>query len=124
DIDIKQLVNDTISGGFTISISNPKNGTATLQSDSVVMYSPTHNYTGKDSIIYQVCLTTCPNICSSATIYITVYKLIIPQVLTPNGDGVNDLFVIQGLNRYPKNELYILDRWGDVLYKAAPYKNN
>ncbi|UKN00093.1 HYR domain-containing protein [Paracrocinitomix mangrovi] len=44
--------------------------------------------------------------------------------LTPNGDGYNDLFIIENLFRYPDNTLTIMNRWGDVVYQAAPYNND
>jgi gliding motility-associated-like protein len=47
--------------------------------------------------------------------------LFIPTAITPNGDGVNEEWNIGKLELYPDNEVTILNRWGDVLYKAAPY---
>ncbi len=51
---------------------------------------------------------------------------------TPNGDGVNDRFVIQPLNCpqeqldicYPENELVIFNRWQEVVFRAKPYRND
>lgn len=48
----------------------------------------------------------------------------IPQIFTPNGDGKNDPFYIPGLDNYPKNKLQIFNRWGNIVYDAAPYKND
>ncbi|MBL7713550.1 MAG: gliding motility-associated C-terminal domain-containing protein, partial [Chitinophagaceae bacterium] len=45
------------------------------------------------------------------------------DVITPNGDGVNDLMVIQGSEFYPKNILQIVDKWGDLVYEKSPYNN-
>ena len=42
-----------------------------------------------------------------------------PNVVTPNGDGINDRFVIRNLlwqDCYPKNELSIFNRWGDRVF--------
>ncbi|MEI6021363.1 MAG: gliding motility-associated C-terminal domain-containing protein, partial [Bacteroidota bacterium] len=47
----------------------------------------------------------------------------IPQGFSPNGDGVNDLFVIRGLSKYPNNELSMFNRWGNVVYKMKGYDN-
>jgi len=46
------------------------------------------------------------------------------NVITPNGDGKNDLFIIQGLGRYPGNKLSIYDRAGRKVYSATDYKND
>ncbi len=47
--------------------------------------------------------------------------LFIPNAITPNGDGVNETWNILNLDLYPDNDITILNRWGDVIYKTAPY---
>ncbi len=55
-------------------------------------------------------------------------KGIAPQVITPNGDGLNETFEFDELNDNPQdylnNELIIVNRWGDVVYQAKPYRND
>lgn len=48
----------------------------------------------------------------------------IPNAITPNGDGYNDYWNIRDLERYPDNEVRIINRWGDEIFFAAPYQNN
>lgn len=47
----------------------------------------------------------------------------IPNVFTPNGDGVNDNFVIPGLENYKANQLSVMNRWGATVYDKKGYKN-
>ena len=47
----------------------------------------------------------------------------IPEGFSPNGDEINDLFVIRGIDRFPGNSFVIFNRWGDKLFEANPYKN-
>jgi gliding motility-associated-like protein len=49
---------------------------------------------------------------------------VIPNVFTPNGDGVNDNFVITNLELHPNSELLIFNRWGQVVYESSAYQNN
>ena len=50
------------------------------------------------------------------------FDLTIPNVITPNSDGHNDLFEIENL---PENtELIILNRWGNIVFSSANYQNN
>lgn len=49
--------------------------------------------------------------------------LLIPQMVTPNGDGKNDLFVIRKIEAYPNNTLNIFNRWGSLVYSKKGYKN-
>jgi len=47
----------------------------------------------------------------------------IPEGFSPNGDGINDLLVIRGLDQYPHNSIVIFNRWGNIVFQANPYKN-
>jgi gliding motility-associated-like protein/uncharacterized repeat protein (TIGR01451 family) len=47
----------------------------------------------------------------------------IPEGFSPNNDGINDLFVIKGINNYPANTINIFNRWGDKVFEASPYQN-
>lgn len=48
----------------------------------------------------------------------------IPNVITPNGDGANDKFVITNLEYYPGARLFIFNRWGQQMYVSMDYKND
>jgi gliding motility-associated-like protein/uncharacterized repeat protein (TIGR01451 family) len=48
----------------------------------------------------------------------------IPNVITPNADGKNDQFRITRLSAYPNSELMIFNRWGNMVYRSADYKND
>jgi|GEM_PF-6644208 len=48
----------------------------------------------------------------------------IPNVITPNGDGLNQNFVIEGLDLSRSNELLIYDRWGKKIFETHSYQND
>jgi gliding motility-associated-like protein len=48
---------------------------------------------------------------------------ILPQLVTPNGDGKNDVFEIRGVFDYPNNILEIYNRWGNLVYRKEGYQN-
>ena len=50
--------------------------------------------------------------------------ILIPNVVTPNGDGVNDFFRINGLENFPGSSLNVFNRWGNRIYKSDDYKND
>lgn len=49
--------------------------------------------------------------------------LAIHDVITPNGDGANDAWVIEGIASYPDNNIKIFDKWGDKIYEQSHYNN-
>ncbi|GAA4316643.1 hypothetical protein GCM10023149_13740 [Mucilaginibacter gynuensis] len=50
-------------------------------------------------------------------------KITVNQALSPNGDGVNDVFVIDGIENYLKNKVTIYDRNGLPVYNTTDYNN-
>jgi len=42
--------------------------------------------------------------------------------LSPNGDGINDVWVVNGLDIYPDAEIKVLNRWGAVVYNYQEEK--
>jgi hypothetical protein len=60
---------------------------------------------------------------SSVSNTISVFgELVIPNVITVNGDDVNGKFVIQGLK--PNSGLVIINRWGEVVLDTDNYLND
>jgi gliding motility-associated-like protein len=50
-------------------------------------------------------------------------ELNIHQGLSPNGDGDNDVFTIDGIGAYPHNTLKVMNSKGNVIYTASGYDN-
>jgi gliding motility-associated-like protein len=48
----------------------------------------------------------------------------IPQGFSPDKDGINDYFVIRGIEDYPDNELTIYNRWGNLIFHMKGYDNS
>lgn len=51
-------------------------------------------------------------------------KLAPPNVLTANGDGINDLFVIENRGDYDRVSLTITNRWGNLIYENSDYQDD
>jgi gliding motility-associated-like protein len=95
--------------------------------DTSTTQNPAHVYTSPGS--YNVCLvvtsnqSSCPDsICFTYVVEPT--EVIVPNIITPNGDGKNDSLVFKNLEFYPNSDLKIYNRWGSMIYSSANYKND
>ena len=50
-------------------------------------------------------------------------RMNIPSTFSPNGDGINDFWMIQGVRDFSENELFVYNRWGSLVYQKKPYDN-
>ena len=50
--------------------------------------------------------------------------LFIPNAFSPDNDGVNENWIIEGLGQFPEHRLRIYSRWETLVLKEAPYKND
>ena len=48
-------------------------------------------------------------------------QLVIPNGITPNGDGINDVWVIDNIERFPNVEVEIYNRWGEQIFYSKGY---
>ena len=46
------------------------------------------------------------------------------NIISPNGDGVNDFWIVQNIQLYPNNEVKVFDRAGRVVYSKKGYDNS
>lgn len=65
--------------------------------------------------------------CTAVTDSITINEIDcnneLPNVITPNNDGTNDLFIIDEAVLLPNNRLLIINRWGNVILDEYGYRN-
>ncbi|MFW0739491.1 PKD domain-containing protein [Flavobacterium sp. T12S277] len=50
-------------------------------------------------------------------------KIVVHNAFSPNGDGINEVFKIDGVECYPDVFVEIYDRWGVLVYDAHGYNN-
>lgn len=68
-------------------------------------------------------IDACGQTASLALVVEVDCEILIPNVFSPNGDGQNDRFVIEGI-RSRDNTVRIFNRWGQVVFEANNYRNN
>lgn len=80
----------------------------------------------RQTTTYTVTATNAAGCTSNQSITIQVeddYKVKPINILTPNGDGKNDRFVIENIDYYPNNTLTVFDRAGRSVYTKKGYAN-
>lgn len=74
---------------------------------------------------YTVTATSAFGCVASDSVVVTVLpKIVFPDGITPNGDGVNDVWIIDFIEEFPNNVVEIYNRWGKLLFHADGYKQN
>lgn len=132
-VTVNALLNDIVPPQFTVRVlEEPKHGRWSESSKGTFTYLPDLTFTGRDKLIYELCNLNpaCP--CSMATLFFDVQeagKCRVPTIITPNNDGVNDIFVIPfyclvGAEGELDNEVVIFNQWGDQVFQAKPYRND
>jgi gliding motility-associated-like protein len=128
------LANDSLVAGAKRTVrlvTQPNAGILLMQPDGTIAYTPSPSFTGTVTYAYEVCYEECANLCKTGFGFITIRdarRVVsggIPNIITPNGDGLNDYLVIDDID--PNNnhtELVIYNQWGDLVFKANPYKND
>ena len=62
-----------------------------------------------------------PGISNPVTVAL-VSELKIPNTFTPNGDGINDKWMIGGIDSFPNALVYIYNRYGRLIFQSRGYK--
>ncbi|MBV8255973.1 MAG: gliding motility-associated C-terminal domain-containing protein [Chitinophaga sp.] len=80
----------------------------------------------KADATYKVTVSNVTGCTNSGTYAVTAnndFKVDATNLLTPNGDGINDKWVIKNIDLYTNNEVKIFDRSGRLVYQRRNYNN-
>ena len=121
-VTIKVLANDTPNGATTPNVvTAPLNGTAVVNPDGTIEYTPNTGFVGTDRLVYTLCNA---GGCATATVNIEVTnKLIAYNGVSVNGSDKNNHFHIAGIEAYPDNTVRIYNRWGVKVWEVQSYDN-
>lgn len=105
-------------------LSKPEFGGISADRTGTVIYTPLQQYEGTEHLLYSIC-DSCQQ-CDTAMVSIHVVEpnLFFPEGISPNGDGMNDRFVIKGLEVYPHSSIAIFRRDGIIMYNNDNYQND
>ena len=132
-VDIIVLGNDGIvANSWDVRISErPKKGEVKVDTDGMATYRPYPNVFGEDAFEYEVCSMTCPDVCDKAIVQIAIESMganpsdcFVPNLISPNGDGENDVFVVPCAAVFEGSGLVVFNRCGTPVYQNNNYKND
>ncbi|MFV0522126.1 MAG: gliding motility-associated C-terminal domain-containing protein [Mangrovibacterium sp.] len=131
--------NDSYNADFDIQIEIiewPAKGTLEYISDTQVSYVPDDNASGEDYFKYEIYYKDYPERYDRAEAVLnipddldcsatndTTYNLFIPEAFTPNGDGVHDSWVVDGVELYPNATMTVYTRSGKKIFEHKNYGN-
>jgi gliding motility-associated-like protein len=108
--------------GESVTLTGTGTATVYLWSDGVVdgvAFVPevtnTYTVTGIDA-------NGCSNI-DTITVLVKELKVQVFSYISPNGDGKNDQFLIETIEKYPNNVVQIYNRWGQLIVEIKNYDN-
>ena len=79
--------------------------------------APKPTFMPEKTTTYRVLATSKAGCVVEDSITIAVFaNVYIPDVFSPNNDGQNDAWLLQGLEEYPDAEVTVFDRWGQAIY--------
>ena len=121
----------TITEFDTIQL-NGSPGANVYWSPSLNMSDPTLNDplvwpTVTTTYVYEV--TTAEGCVNWSDVIVTVNPFIeatvnIRNVVTPNGDGFNDFWMITGIEDFPETEVHVFNIYGQEVYQSVDYQND
>jgi gliding motility-associated-like protein len=122
---------DPENEGIFISeiIESPEGVELRIVSENEISFGVDDNKDGEDIFTYRICDNGVPEACSEAQVIIRyefedeIGDIVAYQAFSPNGDGVNDLWIIENITDYPDNSVRIFDQWNNLIFSMDNYDN-
>jgi gliding motility-associated-like protein len=115
---------DSPDGSITLTITGGTSPYCAIWADGFT----TQNRTGVLPGTHSVVVTDANGCATSLDVevgYVGSFAcLVIPQLITPNGDGHNDEWIIRNVDIYPDAEIKVFNRWGRLVYNGKNLLSN
>lgn len=115
----EQMVMTPVTDASTIKLEELPSGYLVYEGQTQTVYlvpDSSSNY------LLTGLLNNCPD---STNLDVEVVDLIIvPNMITPNGDGLNDYWIIDHIADFPEAEVTLYNRWGNVVLRQTAYDDS
>jgi gliding motility-associated-like protein len=117
------MENDTDPDGDEITVisADAQQGSIQIQSSGAIIYTiDPAVFCGYDTLTYVIQDSFLAVDTAIMVIHVECeFQVSVPEVFTPNGDGVNDVFEILGIEDYPDHELKIFNKRGHKVFENS-----
>ncbi len=105
------------NGVMTITASNPSNGPLEYSVDNGVTWQNSNVFSGvpRNTVIairVRVKSTSCVG-------FLEYFTFVMQNVITPNGDNLNDMIDFRGVSEYKDFKGFVFDRYGKTVFTAS-----
>lgn len=104
------------SGTLVVTASNPSNGVLEYSVDNGVTWQPSNVFNNVPKNVLVPIRVRVKN--TSCVGYIGYFTFVMKNVITPNGDNVNDMIDFRGISDLKDFQAIISDRYGKSVFKA------
>lgn len=115
-----------IPSGETALLSGTTNGTSWYWTPGASLANPASLQTAaipQSTTTYFLTASSSGCTLSDEVVITVAGQFIIPGSFTPNGDGVNDTWLISGIDQYPNTHVTIYSRWGQEIADLVGYSS-
>ena len=102
-----QSDNDNDGEGNACDDDDDNDGVLDIEDNCPLTYNPTQDDRDNDGI---------GDACDTIEINVS-------EAISPNGDGVNDTWMIYNIEHHANNKVYVYNRWGSLVFSAKSYSN-
>jgi gliding motility-associated-like protein len=120
----------TLTLGQSVTLTGTGTGTP-LWTPALYLSNPaifTPVATPETTTTYTLFVTDSKNCVNSDTVRITILKVVfdgkISNLFTPNGDGINDTWYLQDIQKFPDNEVIVYNIYGKEVFSKKGYMND
>lgn len=118
-------IEDDVLSLSTTPVVSPANGNVSLSTDGTIEYQSDLTFRGTDFLEYQIVDSGSPNETATGLLVIIIgdENFKVYQGVSPNNDGANDYWHIDGIDYYPRNSVKVFDRYNNLVYEVNGYNN-
>ena len=116
----------SIFPGESIELSGEANGNISWSPSETLNNSALLNPTASPISTTSYLLSSTINGCvfEDEVVVFVLNPLSIPNTITPNDDGYNDVWSIGNISNYPSAQVSVYDRWGQSVFKVTGYTDD